>query len=142
MCVWGGIYIVCIYIKIIFGVCLFGVFIFMVCIYMVCNYGVCVSIWCVPMVCACCGIPPLKPRPGRVRGGVIDGVYRRHPLSGDEEHHSLPNQRDWGTPGRRQRSHFKRSRRTDIRQKTRSERQLRSIWCVSLKREPVKDFLK
>ena len=45
---------------------------------------------------------------------MIDGVYRRHPLSGDEEHHSLPNQRDWGTPGRRQRSHFKRSRRTDI----------------------------
>ena len=28
-----------------------------------------------------CGIPPRKPRPGRVRGVVVDGVYRRHPLS-------------------------------------------------------------
>ena len=42
-----------------------------------------------------CGIPPLKPRPGRVRAVLLDGVYRRHPLTGHREHHfSLPNQRD------------------------------------------------
>ena len=77
--------------------------------------GVCV---CMRSVCAClcCGIPPHKPRPGRVRGEVVDGIYRRHPPTGDREHHfSLPNQRDWGTPVGWSRSHVKRATRTDRR---------------------------
>ena len=61
-----------------------------------------------------CGIPPLKPRPGPARGLVLDGRYHRHPPAGDGEHRPNPNQRDWGTPGRKPRSHFKRSTRTDI----------------------------
>ena len=45
-----------------------------------------------------CGIPLLKPRPGWVRGIVMGGVYRRHPLTGDREHHfSPPNQGDGDT---------------------------------------------
>ena len=32
-----------------------------------------------------CVIPPLKPRPGRGRGTVVDGVYRRHPPDGGRE---------------------------------------------------------
>ena len=60
-----------------------------------------------------CGIPPHEPRPGRVRGEVVDGIYRRHPPTGDREHHfSLPNQRDWGTPAGWYRSHVKRAMRT------------------------------
>jgi hypothetical protein len=44
-----------------------------------------------------CGIPPLKPRPGWVRGTVVKGVYRRHPPAGDREHPVFtPNQRDGG----------------------------------------------
>jgi hypothetical protein len=42
-----------------------------------------------------CGIPPLKPRPGRVRGTVKDGVYHPNPPAGDGEHLDPPhNQRD------------------------------------------------
>ncbi|XP_059917509.1 uncharacterized protein LOC132464879 [Gadus macrocephalus] len=60
-----------------------------------------------------CGIPPRKPRPGRARGTVKDGVYHPHPPAGDGEHpFHLPNQGDWGTPGRKLRSHLKRRSRT------------------------------
>ena len=67
-----------------------------------------------------CGIPLLKPRPGWVRGIVMDGVYRRHPLTGDREHHfSPPNQRDRGHLARGRRrpgGHLKRSTRADDRE--------------------------
>jgi hypothetical protein len=67
-----------------------------------------------------CGIPLLKPRPGWVRGIVMGGVYRRHPLTGDREHHfSPPNQRDRGHlsgGGKRPGSCLKRSTRTDERE--------------------------
>ena len=60
-----------------------------------------------------CGIPPRKPRPGRARGTVKDGVYHPHPPAGDGEHpFRLPNQGDWWTPGRWQGSHLKRRSRT------------------------------
>ncbi|CAL8335422.1 unnamed protein product [Boreogadus saida] len=40
-----------------------------------------------------CGIPPRKPRPGRARGTVKDGVYHPHPPAGDgEQPFRLPNQ--------------------------------------------------
>ena len=68
-----------------------------------------------------CGIPPLTPRPRWVRGVVVDGVYRRHPLAGDrEQNFSSPNQRDWEhLAGGRKRpgGHFKRSPRTDERER-------------------------
>ena len=55
-----------------------------------------------------CGIPPRKPRPGRARGTVKDGVYHPHPPAGDgEQPFRLPNQGDLGTPGRKPGSHFK-----------------------------------
>ena len=46
-----------------------------------------------------CGIPPLKPRPGCVRGTVVNGVYRRHPPAGDRELSLSPQSARWGTPG-------------------------------------------
>ena len=65
---------------------------------------------------------PFKPRPGRVRGFVLDGIYRRHPLTGDREHHfSLPNQRDGEhMAGGRTRpgSHHKELRADDRRRRT------------------------
>ncbi|CAL8382986.1 unnamed protein product [Boreogadus saida] len=70
-----------------------------------------------------CGIPPLKPRPGRARGTVKDGVYHPHPPAGDGEHLDLPpNQRDGGhlAAGRRKaRSLHKRGYRTEARQRQR-----------------------
>ncbi|CAL8363352.1 unnamed protein product [Boreogadus saida] len=61
-----------------------------------------------------CGIPPRKPRPGRARGTVKDGVYHPHPPAGDgEQPFRLPNQGDWGTPGRKPGRLVKRSRWTD-----------------------------
>ncbi|CAL8236108.1 unnamed protein product [Arctogadus glacialis] len=50
----------------------------------------------------------------KARGTVKDGVYHPHPPAGDGEHLDLPpNQCDWWTPGRWQRSHLKRRSRTD-----------------------------
>jgi hypothetical protein len=79
------------------------------------NKCVCVCVCaCVCVcVCVCCGIPPRKPRPGRARGTVRDGIYHPHPPAGDGEHpFRLPNQGDWWTPGRWQGSHLKRRSRT------------------------------
>ena len=73
-----------------------------------------------------CGVPPLKPRSGRTRGFILDGLYYRHPPAGDGEHPLNPNQRDGrhlaGQPGR----HFKRSTRSDIWEEREREGRMRS----------------
>ncbi|CAL8320912.1 unnamed protein product [Boreogadus saida] len=70
-----------------------------------------------------CGIPPRKPRPGRARGTVKDGVYHPHPPAGDgEQPFRFPNQGDWGTPGRKARSHLKRRSRTARQQRARRKK--------------------